>query len=95
MDIKVFVWEGYLEDKFSMEIIDLIKSASLHYTLLPIKKDAEMDVISTMVGSKVRKLPQVVIDGERVGGYYDLLELLVNKEVIDYTGEPLWKKKYG
>ena len=54
-----------------------------------------MDVISTMVGSKVRKLPQVVIDGERVGGYYDLLELLVNKEVIDYTGEPLWKKKYG
>ena len=56
MDIKVFVWEGYLEDKFSMKIIDLIKSASLHYTLLPIKKDAEMDVISTMVGSKVRKL---------------------------------------
>ena len=95
MDIKIFVWEGYLEDKFSMKIIDLIKSASLHYTLLPIKKDAEMDVISTMVGSKVRKLPQVVIDGERVGGYYDLLELLVNKEVIDYTGEPLWKKKYG
>ena len=95
MDIKVFVWEGYLEDKFSMKIIDLIKSASLHYTLLPLKKDAEMDVISTMVGSKVRKLPQVVIDGERVGGYYDLLELLVNKEVIDYTGEPLWKKKYG
>ena len=95
MDIKVFVWEGYLEDKFSMKIIDLIKSASLHYTLLPIKKDVEMDVISTMVGSKVRKLPQVVIDGDRVGGYYDLLELLVNKEVIDYTGEPLWKKKYG
>jgi len=95
MDIKVFVWEGYLEDKFSMKILELIKSASLHYTLLPLKKDAEMDVISTMVGSKVRKLPQVVIDGERVGGYYDLLELLVNKEVIDYTGEPLWKKKYG
>ena len=95
MDIKIFVWEGYLEDKFSMKILELIKSASLHYTLLPLKKDAEMDVISTMVGSKVRKLPQVVIDGERVGGYYDLLELLVNKEVIDYTGEPLWKKKYG
>ena len=38
MDIKVFVWEGYLEDKFSMKIIDLIKSASLHYTLLPLKK---------------------------------------------------------
>ena len=55
MDIKVFVWEGYLEDKFSMKILELIKSASLHYTLLPLKKDAEMDVISTMVGSKVRK----------------------------------------
>ena len=95
MDIKVFVWEGYLEDEFSMKIIDLIKSASLHYTLLPIKSDAEMDIISTMVGGKVRKLPQIVVDGERVGGYYDLLELLVNREVIDYRGEPLWKKKYG
>ena len=45
MDIKVFVWEGYLEDEFSMKIIDLIKSSSLHYTLLPIKKDAKMDII--------------------------------------------------
>ena len=95
MDIKVFVWEGYLEDEFSMKIIDLIKSSSLHYTLLPIKKEADMDTISTMVGEKVRKLPQIVINGERIGGYYDLVEHLINKEVINYTGEPTWKKKYG
>ena len=93
MDIKVFVWEGYLEDEFSMKIIDLIKSASLHYTLLPIKKDAEMDIISTMVGEKVRKLQQIVVDGERIGGYYDLVEYLINKDVITYTGKPKWKNR--
>ena len=93
MDIKVFVWEGYLEDEFSMKIIDLIKSASLHYTLLPIKKDAEMYIISTMVGEKVRKLPQIVVDGERIGGYYDLVEYLINKDVITYTGKPKWKNR--
>ena len=92
MDIKVFVWEGYFEDKFSMKIIDLINSASLHYTLLPIKKDADMDTITTMVGEKVRKLPQIVVDGERIGGYYDLVEHLINKEVINYAGKPKWKK---
>ena len=93
MDIKVFVWEGYLEDEFSMKIIDLIKSSSLHYTLLPIKKDTEMDIISTMVGEKVRKLPQIVVDGERVGGYYDFVEYLINKDVITYTGKPKWKNR--
>ena len=93
MDIKVFVWEGYLEDEFSMKIIDLIKSASLHYTLLPIKKKADMNTISTMVGEKVRKLPQIVVDGERIGGYYELVEYLINKDVITYTGKPKWKNR--
>jgi len=92
MDIKVFVWEGYLEDEFSMKIIDLIKSTSLHYTLLPIKKNADMDIISTMVGEKVRKLPQISVDDKRIGGYYDFVEYLINKDVITYTGKPKWKK---
>ena len=48
---------------------------------------------SNVVGEKVRKLPHVVIDGERVGSYYDLVEYLMNKNIINYTGEPRWKMK--
>ena len=95
MDIKVFVWDDYLDDKFSMKIIDLIKSTSLQYTLFSLNKDVDIDALSTMIREKVRKLPQIVVDGERIGGYYDLVEHLINKEVINYTGEPTWKKKYG
>ena len=34
---------------------------------------------------------QIVVDGERIGGYYDLVEHLINKEVINYAGKPKWK----
>ena len=50
-----------------------------------------MDVVSKTIGEKVRKLPQIVVDGNRMGGYYDLVEHLINKEVITYTGEPKWE----
>jgi glutaredoxin len=46
-----------------------------------------MDYVSQEIGEKVRKLPQIVIDGIRIGGYYDLMELLINKKVIDYKGD--------
>ena len=38
------------------------------------------------IGEKVRRLPQVVIDGSRIGGYYDLVEFLVSKKIINYMG---------
>ena len=47
--------------------------------------------IANVVGEKVKKLPHVVIDGERVGGYYDLVEYLINKDIINYAGEQKWK----
>ena len=49
--------------------------------------------IANVVGEKVKKLPHVVIDGERVGGYYDLVEYLMNKDIINYAAEPKWKMK--
>jgi glutaredoxin len=40
----------------------------------------------------VRKLPQISVDDKRIGGYYDFVEYLINKDVITYTGKPKWKK---
>ena len=49
--------------------------------------------IANVVGEKVKNLPHAVIDGERVGGYYDLVEYLMHKDITNYAGEPKWKMK--
>ena len=91
MDIILYMWEDYNEDEFSGKIITLLKSVPLEFKVHSFEKDTEMDVVSKTIGEKVRKLPQIVVDGDRIGGYYDLVEHLINKEVITYTGAPKWE----
>ena len=85
------MWEDYEKDEFSAKIITLLKSVPLEFKIHSFDKDTEMDVVSKTIGEKVRKLPQIVVDENRMGGYYDLVEHLINKEVITYTGEPTWE----
>ena len=92
MDIILYIWEDYESDEFSGKIITLLKSVPLEFKIHSFDKDTEMDVVSKTIGEKVRKLPQIVVDGDRIGGYYDLVEHLINKEVINYTGAPKWEK---
>ena len=86
------MWEDYESDEFSGKIITLLKSVPLEFKVHSFEKDTEMDVISKTISEKVRKLPQIVVDGDKIGGYYDLVEHLINKEVINYTGAPKWEK---
>ena len=92
MDIILYMWEDYEKDEFSGKIITLLKSVPLEFKIHSFEKDTEMDAVSKTIGEKVRKLPQIVIDGDKIGGYYDLVEHLINKEVINYTGAPKWEK---
>ena len=92
MDIILYMWEDYESDEFSGKIITLLKSVPLEFKIHSFDKDTEMDEISKTIGEKVRKLPQIVVDGDKIGGYYDLVEHLINKEVINYTGAPKWEK---
>ena len=92
MDIILYMWEDYESDEFSGKIITLLKSVLLEFKIHSFDKDTEMDVVSKTIGEKVRKLPQIVVDGDKIGGYYDLVEHLINKEVINYTGAPKWEK---
>ena len=92
MDITLYMWEDYDKDEFSAKIITLLKLVSLEFKIHSFEKDTEMDVVSKTIGEKVRKLPQIVVDGDRIGGYFDLVEYLINKEVINYAGKPKWKK---
>ena len=92
MDIILYMWEDYESDEFSGKIITLLKSVPLEFKIHSYEKDIDMDVVSKTIGEKVRKLPQIVVDGDKIGGYYDLVEHLINKEVINYTGAPKWEK---
>ena len=90
MDITLYMWEDYEKDEFSVKIITLLKLIPLEFKIHPFERDTEMDVVSKTIGEKVRKLPQIVLDGDRIGGYFDLVEYLINKEVINYAGKPKW-----
>ena len=92
MDITLYMWEDYEKDEFSGKIITLLQLVPLEFKVHSFEKDTEMNVISKTIGEKVRKLPQIVVDGDKIGGYYDLVEHLINKEVINYTGAPKWEK---
>ena len=92
MDIILYIWEDYESDEFSGKIITLLRLVPLEFKIHSFEKDTDMNVVSKTIGEKVRKLPQIVVDGEKIGGYYDLVEYLINKEVINYTGAPKWEK---
>ena len=84
------MWEDYKKDEFSTKIITLLNLIPLKFKIYPFERGTEMDVVSNAIGEKVRKLPQIVLDGDRIGGYFDLVEHLINKEVINYAGKPKW-----
>ena len=84
MDIRVYLFEDY--DQNSLKVIKLLKDSNLEFTCNTYK-EKNMDYISQEIGEKVRKLPQVVINGKRIGGYYDLMEFLINKKLINYKGD--------
>ena len=90
MNIILYMWEDYEKDEFSAKIITLLKLIPLEFKIHPFERDTEMDVVSNTIGEKVRKLPQIVLNGDRIGGYFDLVEYLINKEVINYAGKPKW-----
>ena len=85
MDIVVYIKDFDSSNK----MLTLLRDCNLQFEIHAI----EEAYISNVVGEKVKKLPYAVIDGERVGGYYDLVECLINKDIINYACEPKWKMK--
>ena len=92
MDIKVYIHDNRNIES-STKILKLLKDCKLDFAteVFGHVQSDEDEYIANTVGEKVKKLPHVVIDGERVGGYYDLVEYLMKKNIINYAGEPTWK----
>ena len=91
MNIQLYLWADFNESAF--KILKLLDGNKIPFSVQTFGSDELLDDISVQIGEKVRRLPIVVIDGEKIGGYYDLLEFLINKEVINYDGKLLCQKK--
>ena len=71
MNIQLYLWADFNESAF--KILKLLDGNKIAFSVQTFESDELLDDISDQVGGKVRRLPLVVVDGEKIGGYYDLL----------------------
>ena len=86
MNIVVYLHDSKYMDA-TLKVLNLLKKSELPFTFKTFKTES-MEEISEVLGEKIRRYPQVVIDGNRIGGYYDLVEYLLNKNLTNYLGNP-------
>ena len=91
MNIQLYLWADFNESAF--KILKLLDGNKIPFSVQTFGSDELLDDISVQIGEKVRRLPGVVIDGEKIGGYYDLVEFLINKNIINYDGKLLCQQK--
>jgi len=91
MNIQLYLWADFNESAF--KILKLLDGNKIPFSVQTFGSDELLDDISVQIGEKVRRLPVVVIDGEKIGGYYDLVEFLINKNIINYDGKLLCQQK--
>ena len=91
MNIQLYVWADFSESAF--RLLKLLDGNKIPFSVQTFGSDESLDDISVQVGGKVRRLPLIVVDGEKIGGYYDLVEFLINKNIINYDGKSLWQQK--
>ena len=91
MNIQLYLWANFNDSAF--KILKLLDGNKIPFSVQTFGSDELLDDISVQIGEKVRRLPVVVIDGEKIGGYYDLVEYLINKNIINYDGKLLCQQK--
>ena len=91
MNIQLYLWADFNESAF--KILKLLDGNKISFSVHTFGSDESLDDISEQIGEKVRRLPVIVIDDEKIGGYYDLVEFLINKNIINYDGKSLCQQK--
>ena len=84
MNIELYLSINYNES--ALKILNLLDSNKIEFSVQTFD-DESLDIVSKLIGEKVRRLPVVVVDGKKIGGYYDLCEYLINKKIINYEGK--------
>ena len=66
----------------------LVKSLKMEYEEKVFGKDFQTpEELYEAVGKQVRTMPQIVIDGELIGGYNQLVEYFTDKGLVNFKGE--------
>ena len=84
MKVEIYMHEKINETSF--RVLKLLTINYIQFITYTFDDEVSMDLISEKIGKRIRKLPQVVVDNEPVGGYYDVMEYLINKKIINYEG---------
>ena len=87
MKISLYMYRDY--NSTSLKILKLLDKCNITPKIIIFESGIDLTKVSKKIGHSVRRLPKVVIDNEFVGGYYDLVEYLIKKKVINYTSEVL------
>lgn len=85
MEATLYVHRDY--DAKVLKIVELLEKCDISLNIIVKDLNMDFDTFSKKIGHIVKRLPKVIIDGEFVGGYYDLVEYLVIKNIINYSGE--------
>lgn len=89
MNVELFVYDKF--DKSALDILNLLDTNEIKFSVQVFKEEDSIDYISNQVGETIRRLPVVLVDGKKIGRYYDLVEYLVNEGVINYEGKSSWQ----
>jgi hypothetical protein len=87
--ITVYLYDEF--DETTLKIFQLLDLCGIKPICKIFDSLKTFDDISKEIDIKVRRMPLIKIDNE-VCGYFDLVELLINKGVINYKGELCLKK---
>ena len=79
MNIQLYLWADF--NKSAFRLLKLLDGNKIPFSVQTFGSNELLDDISVQVGVKVRRLPLIVVDGEKIGGYYDLVEFLINKNI--------------
>ena len=89
MNIELFLYATY--DKSALRILKLLDDNEITFSVQTFDKNVGTDEVSHKIGERIRRLPFVMIDGEKIGGYYDLFEYLIVNNIINYEGKSCQK----
>lgn len=68
----------------------LVKGLDLTYEEKMFGKDfTTPEELYEAVGKQVRTMPQIIIDGELIGGYNQLVEFFADKGKVNFKGEKI------
>jgi len=67
----------------------MLEKLGLDYREKKLESFDSIDELKKDIGSSVRSLPQIKINGELVGGYNQLVEYLTDKGLVNFKGKVL------